>query len=390
MRRVAILNDIGYLGGIEMMLLLLARRIPRDQFTPIYFAPEPGPMTDQMAALGVEVIPVYRGQWWSTSFYMGRRKVLNPLALLYDLTVIGGYLWKLAAAFRAAKIDVIHSSGVIAPISGGLSARLAGIPHVAQVQDIIANSTLRRVYQFALGHLADQIVAISRVVAVGYPPHKTRVVPNVADLERWQGTTDIRQALGIVPGETLIGIIGRLTPWKGQRVFLAAAQLLVAEQESCRFIIVGDDSVGSIAGYRAELEQQAIQGKLKGRVQFLGRRADVLDVMAACDIVVHASTKPEPFGIVIVEAMAMKKPVIATAIGGPLDIIEDKVDGLLVPPGDAPALAAAIQFLIDHPESASQIAECAQQKSQTRYAASKMVESFTAIYQELTAQQSDQ
>lgn len=385
--RIGFVNDIGQLGGIEMMLLLLVRRLPRDQFTPVYFAPEPGPMVAQMQLAGAEVINVPRPGWWSTSFYLHRRKILNPPAILYDLTVMGRYIWRLAGALCTAKIDVLHSSGMISQIGAGVSTRLTGIPHVAHVQDIIGSRWIRDIYAPLLGRLADRIAAISTAVGMPYSPHKTCYIPNVADLDRWNNTPGIRESLGINPDQTLIGMVGRLTPWKGQRIFLAAAEQLAKEDASYRFLIVGDDSVGGVSGYRTELQQQAAQNALNGRVQFLGRRADVLDVMAACDMLVHASTKPEPFGIVIVEAMAMQKPVIATAMGGPLDIIEDGVDGLLIQPGDPHALGEAIRYLKNNPETMARIAEGAWQKSHTKYSATSMTTQFAALYQELASRQ---
>src|SRR5947208_2666537 len=99
--RVALVNDIGRLGGIEMVLLSLIRQLPRDQFTPVYLAPEPGPMAELMGRAGAEVIPVPRPPWWSTSFYLGRRKVLNPAAVVYDLTVPFAHGRRLAKTMRA-------------------------------------------------------------------------------------------------------------------------------------------------------------------------------------------------------------------------------------------------------------------------------------------------
>jgi len=390
-KRIAIVNDIGSLGGIEMMLLVLARELPRDRYTPVYLAPESGAMIEQMEALGVEVIRAPRPRWWSVSFYIGQRKVFNPLALLYDGWVTLRYIGALRRALRVGRIDLVHSSGMVSQICAGVAARSLGLPHVAQVQDIIGSRLIRRWYGALLGRLTDRIAAISTAVATAdLPIAKTQIVPNVVDLDRWQGGHLTRAALSLSDTQFVIGMVGRLTPWKGQRVFLAAARALLesgGQADRCRFVLVGDDSIGSVAGYRAELEADAQRGVLRDRVQLLGRRADVLDVMALCDVLVHASLKPEPFGIVIVEAMAMGKPVIATAHGGPCDIIDHGVDGLLIAPNDPVALTAALRDLLNDPVRAAAMGEHARLTVHTRYAAHTMIDSFCAIYDDLLADQ---
>src|SRR5262249_56085862 len=103
---------------------------------------------------------------------------------------------------------------------------------------------------------------------------RTVLIPNAADLGPWQGATDLRRQLGVGSGQRLIGIVGRLTPWKGQRVFLEAAGRLIArdrpgQPDRYHFVVAGDDSVGNVPGYRDELERLAAHDGLPGRVQFL-------------------------------------------------------------------------------------------------------------------------
>jgi glycosyltransferase involved in cell wall biosynthesis len=387
--RVALINDIGRLGGIESVLLSLTRHLPRDQFTPVYFAPEPGPMADLMSRAGAEVVPAPRPAWWSTGFHLGRRKVLNPAAVAYDLTALFAHGRRLVKAMRAARVDLVHSSGMMALLAGGLAARAARLPHLAHVHDIIQQAPIRWAYQRAVERVSDRVVAVSRAAAHGFSPSRTAVIPNAADPGRPASPAGVREALGLWPDQRVIGLVGRLTPWKGQRVFLAAAKQLLEQgtgpADRYHFLLVGDDSVGGVAGYREELERAAAAGVLRGRVSFLGRRADVPDVMAACDVVVHASTKPEPFGVVIVEAMAVGTPVIAAGAGGPLDIIADGTDGLLTPPGDAAALARAIRRLCDNPDEARRMADRAREKGRTVYSAAAVTEQVASVYRELAA-----
>jgi glycosyltransferase involved in cell wall biosynthesis len=118
---------------------------------------------------------------------------------------------------------------------------------------------------------------------------------------------------------------------------------------------------------------------------FTGFRADVPRIMATSDIVVHSASEPEPFGRVIVEAMAAGRPVVATAAGGPLDIIEDQVTGLLVPPQNAALMAKAIQQLLQNREQATMIGQRAQQVAKERFSVEQHVTAVQRIYQKILA-----
>jgi glycosyltransferase involved in cell wall biosynthesis len=344
-------------------------------------------MTERMESLGVAVNEVSRPQWISTSFYWRGRKLLNPFALLYDLTVIPRYAWRIRKALRDQKIHVLHSSGMVAQIAGGLAARFAGIPHVAQVQDIIGNPVFQRIYAILLNRLADRVVGISHAVATPFDPAKTHVIFNVADPVR--AKIPLKTPLPpLTEGTHRIGMVGRLVPWKGQRVFLEAAVLLLKQSNAYQFVIVGDDQVGGVGGYRSELERYVADQGIIESIHFLGARPDSLAILRACTIAVHASLKPEPFGIVIVEAMLAGTAVIATRGGGTSDIITDSVDGRLIESGDPNLLAETIRSLIADLEGRAKMVEAAHHKAQTTFAPETMVNAFAALYEELRTQKS--
>ncbi len=151
-----------------------------------------------------------------------------------------------------------------------------------------------------------------------------------------------RRELGASTGDTLFGIFGRLQRWKGQDVFIEAAKRLAAVEPRARFAVVGGAVFGLEPEYESLLKRLAGEAGLRSRVVFTGHRTDVARLMAACDVVCHATRVPEPFGMVIVEAMAQGRPVVATRGGGPSEIVVDGVTGLLVAPDDARAMAEAM------------------------------------------------
>jgi glycosyltransferase involved in cell wall biosynthesis len=182
----------------------------------------------------------------------------------------------------------------------------------------------------------------------------------------------------------VVGLVGRLAPWKGQHVFLDAFARAFPTG-GVRARIVGDALFGEDA-YRDSLHQQVVRLGITDRVEFRGFRSDVRAELAALDVLVHASVQPEPFGQVVVEGMAAGLPVIATDAGGPAEIIDRGVDGLLIPPDDVEALAAAMRLLVGDLARRDDLGRRAR-VSATRYRADAIVPRFAELYDDVGAAQ---
>jgi glycosyltransferase involved in cell wall biosynthesis len=196
-----------------------------------------------------------------------------------------------------------------------------------------------------------------------------------------------RQALGLPANSTIVTVIGRLVPRKGQDVFLRAIALLAQQSLDVHGVLAGDvpsDPVHArrYNAYKAELEQLACQPTLQGRITFLGHRDDVQSVLAASDIVVMPSFA-EPFGLVILEALAAGAPIVASNAGGHPEVIENGVTGLLVPPGDAARFAAAIRRLIEDPDVRSGIATRGRQGVLVKFSEDSLAAQLESIYSAL-------
>ena len=151
-----------------------------------------------------------------------------------------------------------------------------------------------------------------------------------------------------------------------------------------RAFIIGEATPRDVA-YREELLNLSQELGITDRVVFTGFRAEVGELIQILQVVVHASIQPEPFGRVIVEAMAMKKPVVASMAGGPVEIIENGRNGLLVPPGDHVQLAAAITGLLADPLAAARIGEQGYRDAKSRFSAPAHAEAMKRLYQEVLA-----
>jgi glycosyltransferase involved in cell wall biosynthesis len=184
----------------------------------------------------------------------------------------------------------------------------------------------------------------------------------------------------------VVVLVGRISPWKGQDVFIRAAALVLKQFPACRFQIVGSALFGEDA-LEGELKQLAASLGIGEQIEFLGFRKDVPEIISAGTLVVHASTVPEPFGQVIVQAMAAGKPVVATRGGGVLEIVDDGVSGLLVPMKDADAMANAICEILSDPVRARKMGEAGRERFLERFTIEKTVEAVEGIYDLMSNEQ---
>jgi glycosyltransferase involved in cell wall biosynthesis len=203
-----------------------------------------------------------------------------------------------------------------------------------------------------------------------------RLIYNGVDLERYEHQEPcctLRDEYGMEPGSQIVGVVARLEPEKGHPTLLEAWPRVLQRVPDAYLLLVGEGSK------RTELEQLARELKVAHRVVFTGRRDDVPAVTAAFDVAVLPSYR-EAQGLTILEAMALSRPVVASNVGGIPEVIEDGVTGLLVPPHDPEALAAAIvRLLTDHPY-ADLIARAGHDLVHDRFCIELMVKEIEAIY----------
>jgi glycosyltransferase involved in cell wall biosynthesis len=259
----------------------------------------------------------------------------------------------LARFAREGRFDLVHANCAVT-WGGAELARRWRVPLVWHVHEFLGGGFVQRVFEQRLGR-ADVILTCSRSVAEQFTSESLRLRSRVA----YSGARPKPARHESVPfsGSPLeIVCVGRLNGWKGQPVLVRALAELRRRGRDARVSLVGDVFSGEDR-YRQHLESLAAELGVADAVTFTGFRDDAEELLAAADVAVVPSLKPEPFGLVVVEAMAHGRPTIATDAGGPAEIVTDWVDGVLVPPGDAPALAAAVCRLADDPERARAMGE---------------------------------
>lgn len=338
MPTVLYVHHTAILGGAEQSLVELLTGLDRTVWAPVAVLPGAGPLRDALASHGIPVEHAPLGRVYKT---------LNPRRL-------GAYAAQSLRVSRAlARIvvvhrpDLVHANSTIAHLWAARMARRSGLATVWHVRDLQRRPRVER----PLALLTDAIVSISRAVdgtiaSLVRPGMIRRVVHNGLDAARFAAAAEpgaFRRTLGISPEVPLLVCACQLVPWKGVDVLLDAFALVRQTHPTAHLAVVGEDAFGVNRDYVARLNRQA--ANLRGCVTLTGYRADMATVFGDAAVVVVPSLA-EPFGRVVLEAMALSRPVVGTAAGGLPEVVVDGRTGLLVPPGDAGALAGAIERLL--------------------------------------------
>lgn len=389
--KIAFIEQDAGIGGAEINLFYLFQGMNREVFHPVVIVPCEGPFTERLKELGVRYCIVPQAKLVSTSFFLFGSKIFDPLAVLFDIFIFLPTIWRISSFLRREQIDVVHTNSMVAHIYGSIAARLAKVPCIWHMQDIVdpnmAFGLVLRSLVLIGEYLPQRIIVVSQAVGKMFAEacgSKVRVIYNGTDTENFSPGADgqrIRREFGIADDEAVIGIVGRLTQWKGQREFLKAAAVVAERHPHVKFLIIGDAVFGTEA-FKNELLKLVDKLGISSRVIFTGFRSDVPLLLRALDILVHASITPEPFGLVIIEGMAVEIPVVASVHGGVKEIIDDGMDGFLVDPSNTEALAGRLLELLEDAALRRNVAAAGRRKVIYKFPIGKFVDQFEKLYLE--------
>jgi glycosyltransferase involved in cell wall biosynthesis len=342
--RVVVLDHCARLSGGELALLDLLPALQEEAEFHVILG-EDGPMALALTRLGVSVEVLAMPE---TARELPRDRVRLGRLPLRSAASSARYTARLALRLRQLQPDLVHTNSLKACLYGGAAARIAGIPVIWHIQDRIAEdylpaSAVRLVRRLAR-HLPAAVLTNSSATLATLPGVTGTIAPVPVAIDTSSIPERRRHS-----GPLRIGMLGRLASWKGQHIFLQAFALAFPEGAE-RAIVIGSSLFPQDDAYGAALRRLAERLGIADRVAFAGFREDVVAELSQLDVLVHASVVPEPFGRVIVEGMAASLPVIATDQGGPAEIIENEVNGLLVPPNDIAALAHSLRRLAARPQ----------------------------------------
>ncbi len=370
--RVLFVNQTGVPSGAEYVLASLTV----DWLGASAFLLEGGPLEGILSQNGLSVSVAPEG---------ARLGAIRRDRSLLAALPLAGRLFRLMRLLisSARRHEVVYANSQKAFMLSALASYLHRRPLIWHLHDIIDErhfgALQRKLQVFLANGRARRVIVPSEAaraafIAAGGRADRVQVVPN--GIAPTQPAPLDRAALGLPEGP-LLGVFSRLARWKGQHVVLEALKAL----PDVRCVLVGSALFGEDA-YREELESFVKREGLSERVIFLGQRQDVPLLMEAVDVVVHSSVDPEPFGLTLVEAMRAGTPVIATDAGASAEILENGAAGTLVPPGDAAALAAALQRFFDDPQPFKAKAERAQTRVARVYGVDVMRRAIRGIIEE--------
>lgn len=364
MKSALLLSPTAVPGGAERALVGLARQLPSHGITPTAVLLADGPLREWLEKVGCAVTICDAGR---------TRNLKRTVATIRRLVEL------------CAGADLVVSNQSKGHIYGGLAARIARVQEIWWQQGEAIRSPMELVAAAVPG---SAVVCSNQIAAAAQrrltPRRRVKVIHLGTAIEEVQSYRGAGRAIRDRQGWTdhkVVGIVGRLQPWKGQETFLRAAELVAVKHADTRFAVVGGAILGWEGDYPERLRTLAVELGIGGKTSFTGHQDNVYPWFDSMDIVVHASLG-EPFGLVVVEAMALGKPLVASASGGPMEIVEDGVSGILVPPLDHESLATAIDRLLCDPKFAESLGREASERA-TKFSDKAMTTQFVSLINEV-------
>ena len=403
--RFTFLNPVGIVGGAERVLLAailgVREHLPDAKVAVVLLAD--GPLRAKAERLGasVAVVPLPAGlaMQGDTRFRgCGRARTLAGLgwAILGEIPAAVKFLRRLRATLRRTDPDLIHSNGLKAHVLASL-ARPRGIPVLWHLHDFPGHRPIMaRVLRRLAGGVAGGVAiseAVRRDAEAVLPGLPITLVRNPTDTGHfspaWRDGAGLDLLAGLSaaePGTVRIGLVATYANWKGQDVFLDALARLNSCGTPVRGYIVGGPIYTTTGSQFSEagLRNLAARLGLIGRVGFIPFQEDPSDVYRMLDVVVHASIRPEPFGLTIAEAMACGRPVIVAAAGGAAELFTAGHDGLGHTPGDPEDLARSIALVVADPGLRAQLGANGRRTAIEHFSQERYGREITAVYSRIS------
>jgi glycosyltransferase involved in cell wall biosynthesis len=382
--RIVFLHNGSDVYGASRSLFRLSSRLVQDGNTVLVLLPYQGPLVDKLRAAHVAVdivpgIPVLRRY-----HFLGFTGIIK-LVLSIPVSVI-----HLLSIFLKFKPDIVHSNSATI-FSAGIAAKLCGVKHFWHIRESFYEfQTIWKYYQWIMWLFSVRIIAVSDSIRNEFKPYirRRKVVTlhngfpreefdevKEPDAESFKNKYDLQDSI-------TVGVIGRIRfERKGQDVFVKAASLVKKSVPHVHYVIIGSPFPGN-ESHLEKLKVLINELQLQNHVHVIGEIEDPRAAMKSLDVVVLPSGTPEPFGGVVIEAMALGKPVIGTSIGGTVEQIEEGVTGFLVPPNDYQAMADAMEKLLKDKKLRIQMGLNGYQRFINLFEFNQFYEKITALYKD--------
>ena len=384
-------NVDGTIGGSHYCLLWLIENLDRSAFTPTVIFYENHALVPRFRSSAETLVmpPPHPVMWGS-----GRRSLLTlPIAVArrsFNFVKFIRRVLGFAEFLRAHRIDLVHQNNSIKRHHDWmLAAMLAGVPCIAHERGV------NRHYSWVDRRLAKRLallIPVSRAImtllmAGRVWPGNVRVLYDGLDPTRLKPARSpeaLRQEYGVQPAQPVVGIIGNIRAWKGQEIVVRALiEVLKVHPDAVCFFVGA--STADDKPYQDELNGIIAQAGMSANVRFTGYQPDPASFVNMMSVVVHASVEPEPFGMVVLEAMAQRRPVVGSRAGGVVEMVIDGKTGYTFPPGDAKDLAERLIELLNDPALATRMGEAGYQRLLNSFSIQQYMDGIHAVYRAVLA-----
>lgn len=379
--RILFYNHTGQASGAERLLSMILARLDHENFEPTMVCPESGALAKMVADLGVTVETVSTLQ---ARFTWRLDHLARYCKSFYEV------MRQLRRKVTVTKPDLVHANSIRAGLVATAATFRLGTPVVWHLHDLLPRHPLSTCIRiFASLSKRTRMIAVSDAVATNFlgrfslmMKNRISVILNAIDLDKFEPNETagqaIRDELELESDELVLGIIGQLIPRKGQLELIEA--FAQAEVTGATLLIVGAPYFNFDSDYALSLERAVNARGLANRVRMLGARSDISAIMQALDLLIVNSTA-EPFGLVILEAMACGTPVLAAAVDGIPEVIQQGVNGWLVAPGDERALTVSIAHLCREPKLRALLAAQGKHDVAANFSAVRYLTELERFYQ---------
>lgn len=367
MKNILFVHSSSEMYGSDRSLLNVVKYINKDEFKVYVILPCAGPLVDEMKKISGVTVEIFE-------VAVLRRKNLSIKGGLQYIIEFNSSYWSLKKFIKKNSIDIVDTNTAVV-FPGAVAAKHCKIKSIWHIREIIKNDTENKVISHVMNRYADLIVANSKSTgkALEVDQDKVRVVYNAVE--------EKENAILIPHEKFAVGMAGRINRWKGQKLFVDAAEIVHRKIPNVIFKIAGDAYTGEDS-IKQELVQYIENKNLTKTVILLGQVNDMVNFYSNIDLFVLPSIQPEPFGLVVIEAMEFGLPVIATNHGGPIEIIDDGIDGYLVGYENAEEMAERIIELMSNVEKCREMGEKGKKKKRKKFSVPAMVKSIENVFKE--------
>ncbi|MSU36129.1 MAG: glycosyltransferase family 1 protein [Pedosphaera sp.] len=317
----------------------------------------------------------------------------QPLAKLRGWRELRNAETRLGEILSEFRPDAVISCTNKDHFAAGAAARAGGIPSLWWVNDLMTRDffswAVRKVFVRRAESTATRLLPVSdaarrALLDGGVSPARITTIFNGIPLDRYQASSSrlLREQLRLTDREPLFGIVGRITAWKGQDLFVQIARQWSEAGRAGHFAIIGR-AFNEDAPFEATLKEEIRRAKLGNRVSFVPFQSDIVTALSSLDVLLHCSIRPEPFGRVIIEAMAVGVPVIAARAGGVPEIITENVDGSMLSPGHVPDYVQELNTLMTVPGRRESWIRAGRKKVAGRFTLDRVFRDFDRVLDEV-------